>query len=728
MTTTMLNLNQIRTHGGTQSRAGLHVETITEYADAMRDGDTFPPVDVYHDGESYWLADGFHRVEAAYKAGLTRLSANVHQGTRRDAVLASVGANARHGLRRTNEDKRRAVQTLLNDDEWGQWSDREIARRAGVSAPFVATIRAQLAGSATVNVYSQPQRTGADGRVINTANIGRPATTSRMTLPDISTIGVGDTILTLSGTTGTVRRVFEDHVLADFDKGGELVEEEWSLNHLRIILKAEDAPAVVEPESAPTETTPSPDFNVGDWVRTKWGTRGVVRSIDENGIGIICYPAKEPQYILVEDAAGSLTRRANKCEFKVGQRAHLYYEVEVLSGEVIGIKWSNKSEGPLEGHAIVRWGDGIEDEVPFYALDLVDEQPNGTVPTPAVPLDHPAHQLAQPAASTPSHDFQVGDWVITKWDGYGIVRSVDEKGICFEDSYGRMKAYTFDEATRKLTKRTKREFRTGDRAVIASPVGYLVEVIGTEWSDKSGGPLEWHAIVRYPHDLEIMKPFWQLELTEQPDLPADEDDADDPLDRDLYNLDLTPAGFKAGEALRLEDGQIGVIVPVDDAAGLLTKGALLTVETPQEAPAAEPFDLPETIRHMPPLPWKMNGDTYIVSAENPMLTAARVYDSKVGQLIVEAMNERYAAFARQDNDDIQVGEQIYYLSAGDNWRLATVTGLSAKRVQIKLPDKTKPSYVELRSLDRRPFGLPLLPAPAPRKGEYLESSEESEVE
>lgn len=720
MTTTMLNLTQIRTHGGTQSRAGLHVETISEYADAMRDGDTFPPVDVYHDGESYWLADGFHRVEAAYKAGLTRLSANVHQGTRRDAVLASVGANARHGLRRTNEDKRRAVQTLLKDDEWAQWSDREIARRAGVSAPFVATVRAQLAGSATVNVYSQPERRGADGRVINTAPIGKPAANTRLTLPDIRTIGVGDTIMTISGTIGTVRRIFDDHVLADFDKGGELVEEEWSLNHLRGVLRAEDPPAIVEPEPEPEPAAPtsSHDFTVGEWVRLKSGSRGIIRTIDDKEIGVVCYPSKNPLYVLAEDVAGGVTRP--KCEFKVGQRVRLYFEIDVLSGEVIGIKWSNKSEGPLEGHAIVRWGDYVEEDVPFYALELVDEQPNGAMPAPAVQLDHPAHQSAQPAVTTPSQDFEVGDWVRTQWDGYGIVRTVDEKVICFENSYGLMRAYTFDEATRKLTKRTKREFRTGDRLHIASPWGgNLCEVIGTEWSDKSGGPLEWHAIVRYPSGREIMRPFWQLELAEQPDQPADDDDADDPLARDLYNLDLTPAGFKAGEALRLDDGQIGVIVPVDDAANLLRKDAIVTVETPQEAPAAEPFDLPETIIHMPPLPWKLNGDTYIVSAENPMLTAARVYDSKVGQLIVEAMNERYAAFARQDNDDLKVGEQIYYLSgaASNLWCLATVTKLTDKRVQIKLPDKAKPSYVELRSLDRRPFGLPLLPGPAPRKGE-----------
>jgi hypothetical protein len=41
-------------------------------------------------------------------------------------------------------DLRRAVLTLLRDEEWGQWSDREIARRCAVYHPFVGSIRASL--------------------------------------------------------------------------------------------------------------------------------------------------------------------------------------------------------------------------------------------------------------------------------------------------------------------------------------------------------------------------------------------------------------------------------------------------------------------------------------------------------------------------------------------------------------------------------------------------------
>lgn len=62
----------------------------------------------------------------------------------RDAVLYSVGANAEHGARRTNEDKRRCVDTLLRDPEWCKWSNREIAKRCKVSPKLVNNMRDEL--------------------------------------------------------------------------------------------------------------------------------------------------------------------------------------------------------------------------------------------------------------------------------------------------------------------------------------------------------------------------------------------------------------------------------------------------------------------------------------------------------------------------------------------------------------------------------------------------------
>jgi hypothetical protein len=157
----MLAVSQIRTDGGTQSRAALSEDAIADYAAAYAAGGELPPLGIVFDKEtkSHWLWDGFHREAAARRAGIKRLPALLTPGTQRDAVLMSVGANARHGLRRTNEDKRRAAQILLSDQGWGARSDAWIAETAGVSRPFVAELRA--AQPATLHVVV---RQGLDGK------------------------------------------------------------------------------------------------------------------------------------------------------------------------------------------------------------------------------------------------------------------------------------------------------------------------------------------------------------------------------------------------------------------------------------------------------------------------------------------------------------------------------------------------------------------------------------
>src|SRR5574337_197364 len=152
-----IDISRIRIDGGTQSRANLNESVVAEYAEAMTEGAKLPAVTVFFDGSEYWLADGFHRYHGHKRIGALKIDAEVHNGTRRDAVLHSVGANAAHGLRRTNEDKRRAVETLLNDAEWSLWSDREIAKQCGVTHPFVAAVRnPDVAASRKIN-RSKPQ-------------------------------------------------------------------------------------------------------------------------------------------------------------------------------------------------------------------------------------------------------------------------------------------------------------------------------------------------------------------------------------------------------------------------------------------------------------------------------------------------------------------------------------------------------------------------------------------
>ncbi len=164
-----LPLDVIRTDGGTQPRSKLDDATLAEYAESLADGACFPPVIVFFDGVQHWLADGFHRDAVHRRACRTTIPALVYPGTLRAAKLYAAGANANHGLRRSNEDKRRAVLTMLEDEEWSKWSNREIARRCRVSDVFVGKLR----DSVTANVCSD-NANGAQ-RTFTTKH-GTPAT------------------------------------------------------------------------------------------------------------------------------------------------------------------------------------------------------------------------------------------------------------------------------------------------------------------------------------------------------------------------------------------------------------------------------------------------------------------------------------------------------------------------------------------------------------------------
>ena len=145
-----IKISEIKTDAGTQSRAAICDETVADYAEAMAAGDQFPPLTVFHDGSSYFLADGFHRIMASQRQGATMVDCVVHKGTRQDALKFSLGANRTNGLRRTNADKRHAVEMALR--EFADRSDRAIAEICGVSYTSVGRFRSaapQLAETAS---------------------------------------------------------------------------------------------------------------------------------------------------------------------------------------------------------------------------------------------------------------------------------------------------------------------------------------------------------------------------------------------------------------------------------------------------------------------------------------------------------------------------------------------------------------------------------------------------
>lgn len=158
-------LSAILMDAGIQCRAAINTETVTGYAERMAARDEFPPVDLFGTDGRYWIGDGWHRIMAATHVGADSIRATVHDGGRHDALKHALGANAKHGHRRSNADKRRCVEIALS--EFPTLSSRAIAELCGVHHDLVTSAR-QLAESATSPKTDAPDAppavTGADGK------------------------------------------------------------------------------------------------------------------------------------------------------------------------------------------------------------------------------------------------------------------------------------------------------------------------------------------------------------------------------------------------------------------------------------------------------------------------------------------------------------------------------------------------------------------------------------
>lgn len=164
-----------------QPRVNLDKSTIQRYADVISRGGALPPGTVYEDESGRpLLIDGGHRLEAGRRVGKKSLPFRVVQCCRRDAILLALAANQGHGLRLSSADKRKAVDRLLQDPEWSGWSDGTIARKVGVSQPFVSRRRRELIESGDIEQRSTRQVRRKDGReyAIATENLGSKAGTT----------------------------------------------------------------------------------------------------------------------------------------------------------------------------------------------------------------------------------------------------------------------------------------------------------------------------------------------------------------------------------------------------------------------------------------------------------------------------------------------------------------------------------------------------------------------
>jgi hypothetical protein len=160
MHTKDLTLENIDIYGGTQARVETNDDAINSYADEMLAGAVFPAITVFYDGAKYWLADGFHRFLAAQRNEFESISADVHEGSRTDALRHALGANSTNGIYRSNADKRNAVEIAL--EEWPNMSNSVIAELCRVSGDLAR--RCRLAMEKAERIEPQERVIGRDGK------------------------------------------------------------------------------------------------------------------------------------------------------------------------------------------------------------------------------------------------------------------------------------------------------------------------------------------------------------------------------------------------------------------------------------------------------------------------------------------------------------------------------------------------------------------------------------
>jgi transposase-like protein len=168
MKTQTFAIEQIVMLAECQARASISHDAVAEYADAI---DALPPVDVFLVVGVPHLVDGFHRLAAHHKAGKSFVRcAIVGTGTLAEAGWCAVKANRGHGLRRTNEDKRKAVRMALESSIGAEQSSRVIAEHVGVSDMLVGEVRRQVEADTRRQVQDsctstpEPTRKGKDGK------------------------------------------------------------------------------------------------------------------------------------------------------------------------------------------------------------------------------------------------------------------------------------------------------------------------------------------------------------------------------------------------------------------------------------------------------------------------------------------------------------------------------------------------------------------------------------
>jgi len=165
-----MKLEDLRMEHDAQARTAIKSASVEEYAEAMQDGASFPPIEVMMvDGQAI-IIDGWHRVMAASQLGLKSIDCVVVEGsTIADAQWSAAAVNQSHGLRRTNADKARAVTLAIAacpDATYQQIAQHCGVSQAMVSAYFAAMQEVDQANEVAVEAPRQSTRKAPKQRTL----------------------------------------------------------------------------------------------------------------------------------------------------------------------------------------------------------------------------------------------------------------------------------------------------------------------------------------------------------------------------------------------------------------------------------------------------------------------------------------------------------------------------------------------------------------------------------
>lgn len=119
-----------------QIRERLDQGAVARYANAYRNGVQLPPVQVAQVGKALILVDGFHRVAALVRLGLSTVEAVITPTEVRKALWLAAQANLTHGVALTTKERRAAFRAYIRagqhkDERGGFKSYRTIAEELG---------------------------------------------------------------------------------------------------------------------------------------------------------------------------------------------------------------------------------------------------------------------------------------------------------------------------------------------------------------------------------------------------------------------------------------------------------------------------------------------------------------------------------------------------------------------------------------------------------------------